>query len=327
MESFMRQTILTTVGALLFSTGLFAADAQLLNLVMPDAQVMAGLNVTSAKTSAFGQYLLTRIAARSGNQFDKLSAATGFDPRRDLTEVLAASPGNAGQKTGLVLAKGTFNVSQLTDAIAKDAAAKNGQGPQVTNYGGATLISGNGKENGAVAFLGTSIALAGDLNSVKAAIDRSTQTNSISPALSAKVQALSAAEDAWAVSLEPISALAPKALAGAAAGPGLQLNQVLNKIQAANGGVKFGSLIVLSAQATATDPASANALADVVRMLAGLLTMNAPKNAQAPQILQSLQVSTDGAILNVSLSVSESDAEQILKMGSPVQGRTRRGDQ
>jgi hypothetical protein len=326
MESFMRQTILTTVGALLFSTGLFAADSQLLNLVMPDAQVMAGLNVTSAKTSAFGQFLLTQMASRGAAQFDKLSAATGFDPRRDLIEILAATPGNAGQKTGLVLAKGTFNVSQLTDAIQKDAAAKNGQGPTVTSYNGATLISGGGKDNGGVAFLGTTIAIAGDLDSVKAAIDRSAQTNSLPPELSAKVQALSAADDAWAVSLEPISAFAPKSPAGAAA-PGVQLNQILNKILAANGGVKFGSLIVLSAQATATDAASANALADVVRMLAGLLAMNAPKNAPASQILQSLQVSTDGAVLNVSLSVSESDAEQLLKMGSPAQGQVRRGDQ
>jgi hypothetical protein len=55
--------------------------------------------------------------------------------------------------------------------------------------------------------------------------------------------------------------------------------------------------------------------------------MNGPKNAPASQILQSLQVSTDGALLNVSLSVSESDAEQILKMGSPAQGQLRRGDQ
>jgi hypothetical protein len=322
MESFMRQTILT-VGALFFSTGLFAADSQLLNLVMPDAQVMAGLNVTTATRSTFGQFLLRQIAARSGAQFDKLSAATGFDPRRDLTEVLAASPGNAGQKTGLVLAKGNFNVSQLTDAIEKDAAAKNGQGPQVTSYNGATLISG--KDNGAVAFLGTTIAIAGDLNSVKAAIDRSARTNSLSSALSDKVKALSG-QDAWAFSLEPISAFAPKAPAGAT-GPGLQAAQILNKIQAANGGVKFGSLIMLSAQATATDAASANALGDVVRMLAGLLTMNAPKDAPASQILQSLQVSTADAVLNVSLSVSESDAEQLLKMGSPAKGQIRRGDQ
>jgi hypothetical protein len=216
-------------------------------------------------------------------------------------------------------------VSQLTDAIAKDAAAKNGQGAQVTNYNGATLISGGGKENGAVAFLGTMIAIAGDLNSVKAAIDRSAQTNSLSSALSAKVKALSG-QDAWAFSLEPISAFAPKAPAGAT-GPVAQANQILNKIQAANGGVKFGSLIVLSAQATATDAASANALADVVRMLAGLLTMNAPKDAPASQILQSLQVSTADAVLNVSLSVSESDAEQLLKMGSPAPAHVRRGDQ
>ena len=38
-----------------------AADPQLLNLVMPDAQVMAGVNVEQAKTTPFGQYVLSQI--------------------------------------------------------------------------------------------------------------------------------------------------------------------------------------------------------------------------------------------------------------------------
>ena len=78
--------MLSTVGALLFSAGLFAADPQLMNLVMPDAQMMAGINVTTAKTSLFGQFLLTQVAATAGTHFEQLAAATGFDPRRDLTE-------------------------------------------------------------------------------------------------------------------------------------------------------------------------------------------------------------------------------------------------
>jgi hypothetical protein len=307
METFMRQTILSCVGALVFSSGLFAADSQLLNLVMPDAQVMAGLNVTTAKTSTFGQFLLTQLASREGTQFDKLSALTGFDPRRDLTEVLAASVGTPGSKSGLILAKGSFNVSQLADAIRKDS-----PNATVSTYNGATLVTHSGKDDGAVAFLDTSIAIAGDSASVKAAIDRSNQANSLSPALSAKVQALSASQDAWTVTTQPLSSFAPKADPNVK-GPGAQIGQVLKNIQAANGGVKFGSLIVVTAQATANDAANANALADVVRMLAGLATMQAQKNPQITAIVNSLQVSTDGATVNVSLSLPEADAEQLFK--------------
>ena len=316
----MRQTVLSTALALLFSTGLFAADSQLMNLVMPDAQMMGGINVTTAKTSPFGQFLLTQIAAQGGQQFETLATLTGFDPRRDLVEVLAASPGSAaGMKNFLVLAKGTFNVSQLTDALLKE-----GHGTQVTTYQGATIISGShGKDQGAVAFLGTSIAIAGDPDAVKAAVDRSSRINSVSPALTAKVASLSASQDAWAVSLEAVSAMTSKATTPAT-GPAAQAAQFLKSIQAANGGIKFGSLIVVTAQAIATDVKSAGALADVVRMFAGLAVLNGQKDSHAAQILQSLQVSTDGVAVNLSLSLAENDAEQLLKLGP--QAQTRHGN-
>ncbi|MDQ1471264.1 MAG: hypothetical protein QOJ99_2744, partial [Bryobacterales bacterium] len=80
-------------GALLLSASAFAADQQLLNLVMPDAQIMAGANVTTAKISPFGQYLLTQIGANDKGLQDFITK-TGFDPRQDVTEILAASTGN-----------------------------------------------------------------------------------------------------------------------------------------------------------------------------------------------------------------------------------------
>ena len=42
--------------------GAFAADPSLLQLVMPDAQVVAGLQVDSAKSSLFGQYVLSHLS-------------------------------------------------------------------------------------------------------------------------------------------------------------------------------------------------------------------------------------------------------------------------
>ena len=109
-----------------------------------------------------------------------------------------------------------------------------------------------------------------------------------------------------------------------ATGPAAQAAQFLKSIQAANGGIKFGSLIVVTAQAIATDVKSAGALADVVRMFAGLAVLNGQKDSHAAQILQSLQVSTDGVAVNLSLSLAENDAEQLLKLGP--QAQTRHGN-
>src|SRR5436305_1895312 len=143
-------------GALVLSASAFAADTQLLNLVMPDAQIMAGANVTTAKISPFGQYLLTQIGTNDKGLQDFISK-TGFDPRNDVTEILAASTGNPAAPSGLILAKGNFDVSRLVAALPAEASQ------QVQQYAGATLISSSEPNTPhAVAFIGTSIAVAGD---------------------------------------------------------------------------------------------------------------------------------------------------------------------
>ena len=53
----MRQTAFL---AAFFSSAVFlsAADPTLLNMIMPDAKVVAGVNVSKAETSPFGQFVL-----------------------------------------------------------------------------------------------------------------------------------------------------------------------------------------------------------------------------------------------------------------------------
>src|ERR1035438_8027214 len=83
-----------------------AADSQLLGLVMPDAKVLAGVNVDQAKGSPFGLYLLTQMQSDNTALLQALIALSGFDPTRDVHELLAATNGAPGDKTpvGLVLA-------------------------------------------------------------------------------------------------------------------------------------------------------------------------------------------------------------------------------
>lgn len=304
-------------GLILAGANAFAVDSQLLNLVMPDAQVMAGLNVTTAKISPFGQYLLAQIGAKDAGLQEFINT-TGFDPRQDVTEILAASvgapssPGNAAPG-GLMLVKGTFDVTKIVAA----AQAK-GKVP-VETYAGATLLSGgDGKQTHGIAFIGSTVAVAGDLASVKAALDRASGVNSINPALAARVQTLSSTQDAWSVSLASLSALIPGA-AAQAAGPGADALQYIKDIQSSSGGVKFGANIAIVGQAVTTDGQNAKALGDLVRMLASLAQMGAASNPQAApiaQVLQTLQVSTDGNAVNLSLSVPESQVESLIQSAS-----------
>jgi hypothetical protein len=102
-------------GLCLWGAAAFAADPALLNLVIPTAKVLAGVNVASATTSPFGQFILGRIAANH-------PPFTGFfDPRTDLTELLFASAADPSSPGGLALSSGTFNVTRIAAAAANHA--------------------------------------------------------------------------------------------------------------------------------------------------------------------------------------------------------------
>src|SRR5258708_38237966 len=124
----MKAQSLTATLLTAFSGALSAADPQLLNLVMPDAKVLAGVNVEQAKGTQFGQYVLNQLQSQDA-EMQKLITLTGFDPRRDVREVLVASDGNVQNKIGLGLARRTFDVAKIT-------AAATAHGAGTENYNG-----------------------------------------------------------------------------------------------------------------------------------------------------------------------------------------------
>jgi hypothetical protein len=280
---------------------------------MPGAQAMAGVNVTTAAISPLGQYLLAQIGSNDKG-LQAFIAATGFDPRNDVTEILVASAGNSGSPSGLILAKGTFNVAGITAAVA------NRKGQQVSTYDGDTLIaSTDAKADHAVAFIGTSIAVLGDTASVKGALDRASGVNSIDPALAALAQSLSASDDAWSASTISIGSLIPNLGTGTETGNATKMTQLVKSIQSSSGGVQFGQNVVFNAQAVADTPQDASAVADLVRMVSALLSMGAAQNPQAgaaAQLLQNLQVTTTGATVNLTASIPEAQIEAALKFVS-----------
>jgi hypothetical protein len=308
MRPFLARTVITLSTALLAGNA-FGADAQLLNLVMPDAKVMAGMNIVNSEISPLGTFILARASGSEGLQ--QLISQTGFDPRKDVTEVLAASNGNTATPTGLVLAKGTFDVAKITAAIGTGAAQT------VSTYAGATLITSTAAtDNHAVAFLNGTVALAGDTASVKAALDRKDAVNSIDPALATQVQKLSSTQDAWTVSLASLGSLIPTAAASSATdGMGGMVAGLAKNILSSSAGIKFGTTVLFTAQAVADNAQDASSLADVVKMVGSLVTMSAANNkemAGVAQLAQSLQVSAAGATVNISASIPEAQVETLL---------------
>jgi hypothetical protein len=304
------------IAFLLFAVLLPAADQQLLGLLMPDAKVVAGVNVDQAKNSPFGQFLLSQVP-NSNDGFAKLTGLTGFDPRRDLRELLMGTVGQPGQK-GLVLARGTFDAARIF------AAAQQG-GHTVETYKGVQILTG--KEDSlthAVAFVDGSIAIAGDLDSVHGAIDRRSTSSAIDPTLASKVDQLSGSLDAWSVSLVPLAALTSQSV------PDTKLNGVLNadvvkSILQTSGGIKFGAVVQLSGEAVANSNQNATALADVVRFLGNIVQANAPAGSAAAlaSLVQSLNVTADGNTVKLGLAIPEEQLETLVRSGE--QGKSMHG--
>jgi len=286
-----------------FSGTLGAADPSLLSLVMPDATLLADVNVAQAKASPFGQYVLTTLLQEQAQKFQQFATLTGFDPRQDVSELLLASNSAAGNKTGLILALGTFDAAKIT-------AAAQVAGAGIETYSGVAIIEDPQKQNGLV-FLSSTLAVAGDLASVKAAIDRRAGGPTIPAALAAQVSQLSSAEDAWIISTVAPSTLRPPAAVAGAAGVNLQ-NAVQN-IQSASGGVKFGSVVVVTAQAQSDTPQDAASLGAVLQLLASMAQLSAAQHPEAAAVAQSLAVTTQGSTVKITLSVPEDQIQQLVK--------------
>ena len=299
----MNARILTTATLAIAFTAVLpakAADPQLLNLVMPDAKVVAGVNVDQAKTSQFGQYVLSQMQSND-QDMQKLITLTGFDPTRDVGELLAAS--NGTPNTGLALARGNFDVGKIT-AVAL------ANGGSTETYGNATILEDPKKTHG-VAFLSASLVVAGDLDSVKAAIDRQKSPAPIPVALSMQVSQWSGSQDAWAISAVPPSSLQPPANAPKV--PGMNGQGTFQSIQSAAGGVKFGAVVVVKAQATADNAQDATSMGDALKLLANLAQMQSGQDPTAAALAQSLQITTQGSTLNVQISLPEDQLQQIVK--------------
>ena len=285
------------------STALAAVDPGLLALVTPDAKALVGVQVAQTQASTFGQYLISQIP----NDTNKVMAVIGFDPRRDLQEILAASGDNPG--AGVVLGRGNFQP-------AKIAAAASLAGAVTSNYRGFEILSGGGANDGGKAgslvFLDASTMAIGDTAAVKAVIDRRAAATVFSGVLADRAKQISASNDIWFASLTP-----PSGIIGGTAANG-QANPVQSMLQSAlqaSGGIKFNAeAVTVSAEVLARSAQDAQSMVDVLRFGASMIQMNRNKGggaSNAASLLDSATFSTAGAVARITLSLPEQQIEQL----------------
>lgn len=288
-----------------------AVDAATVALLMPNPTAVVGLNVESGKSSPFGKFILSRIRNEE-QEFEKFIQATGFDPRRDLREVIFASTAGVKDHNGLVIARGAFNPVKIL-------AAARAEGKQVTSHQGVDVIvmdqAVSSKAAGWVALMDGQTVVAGEQPQVRDAIDRAKSGARPDPQLLARINELASRNDAWMFSNNPGRSLTGNM-------PNRELNGIVNgdlfqSVTQASGGIKFGANVVITGEAVTRSDRDAQALSDVLRFLTGMIqsNRNGPEADRVATWLDSLQTETKDNRFRFTLSVPQVEIEKLFTGG------------
>jgi hypothetical protein len=292
-------------------SALASVDSGLIALIPANSKLIAGIDVVKCRTSEFGQYLLSKSQADDVH-FEQFMTQTGFDPRRDLDSLVMASSSESSERNSpfAILARGTFDQAKITSlAVSKGAVAQ-------TYMGVNLLVSKDHGQPVAFAFPDAGVAVMGDLDSIHQVIRNLTVPSSLDVDVTNRIDAAGSANDAWFVSATGGAALGKHL----SAEMGTQVNgqgQALQSIRAANGGVKFGSVVAISVDASTRSEQDAASLSDVFRFLSSMIQMSGsrdPRTAIMAASLQNMQLRTQGDTVHVGFSMSEKNLEQMADM-------------
>ncbi len=268
----------------------FGADPELLRLAMPEAKILAGIDVAKVKDTPFGRFAVAQFSAAQDQEYDAFVKASGFDPRESLDEILLAKP-DAGERR-LLLGRGRFDTARILEAAGAAGAG-------VATYQGAQVLV---SPEVWLAFLSGSIVAMGDPASVRAAVERRERSAGPGAEIAARAQAASKAYAMWFVAAAPLSELMQDLPGGGAAGDALK-GGALRAVQEASGGLSFGGSVSLSAELTAASAEDASKLAAVLKFVAGAV-------AHAPA-----DVTSQGSVVKLGLALSEPQLEALWKQG------------
>jgi len=296
-----------------------AVDTSLLALVPPGSKIVSGIDFDRARSSQFGQYMTARINT-SDQELEHFVNETGFDPRRDIQQMLFVSNGpaeNGDSSKFAILARGNFDQDRI-------AAAARTKGLKAQPFQGVDIFVDKSQHDGpsAFAFLGDGVGVMGDSETVKQIVSNRAAATALDPALQAAVTKAGTDNDAWFVSMMSGGFLAHHLNAQI---NGDQPNhegktsmpqaQALQSVLQSSGGIQFGTTIRVSFDAITRSPQDASSLADVVRFFASMVQMERQKDPRAgiaASAFDNMNLATDGDAMHLSISLPEKSLEQLI---------------
>jgi hypothetical protein len=246
---------------------------------------------------------------------------TGFDPRRDLQDVLFASNGPAADGSSgttpsfAILARGAFDQNKIKASAVSKGSAK------IVTYGGVDMIvhaPSGASERHAIAFLESGVAVMADLNTLKQMIDSRAAPSILDPDLKSKIQNVGSVNDAWYVSLVGGAAFLGQHAEGTE--QDTTHAKALQGVVQSSGGVKFGATIEVTLDATTRSDRDAQALSDVIRFGAGMVQMQRQNDSKAgilANALDNMTLQNTGTAVHLAVSMPEKSLEQLADAAGP----------
>lgn len=271
--------------------------------LLPGARFVMGLDVQRFAASGFHKRYAGDSSARP-QAFQELEAKTGLDPERDIDQVFLAG-GSPGDGRGVALLIGRFDRSRIARAIEtekKDVTWKSHDGATVY------VFREGSKSPGAMAFLDDRTILLGAQPAVESVI--SSHSGAAAPANAAIAELLGRVKPGstfWMVGDQTLLAGLPRTMPG---GGGSSASVTLPALKSVVVNGDLDPVLSLTVTGDTLDAAAAKNVADIVRGLVGLASLQASQKPELAELSSAISVSTEASrvLVNARLPYELLDA-------------------
>jgi hypothetical protein len=259
-----------------------AADSSLGAYFPPDTKAVVGVHVRSIIDNPLFADAIAEVRTKSAAILTQTPLA-GFDPLKDLDEILFATSGKGEKPPAIAVLLGRFPVEQL--------------GQDARRYREVPILQSPKQPQGALALIDSSTAIAGPAADVRAAIDRRAEATSGLTALMSRVDTLRSRYSIWGFGDGIETAARGKR-------PG-----DFSSIDRFEFGVALDRGLRINAQIHVRTPQDFEKMAATIRMVEAMI--NAAK-AKKPANDTSVELSAAKGILKFSLTVPEAEMKKAM---------------
>jgi len=273
------------------------AHPEALTSLPADCQFVFGANVRKLVASPF--YAQARqggsLALPLGGDLGSFIEATGVDPSRDVTSLVAGGRSTSGAGRGVVIVDGSFDTNRISAYIRSKWA------PAERQYRGVSMFlipdGHDGAERG-VALLSSRQVVAGDLELLRSVLDtRAGQSGSILQNASLYSLIGSVNTDAMLWFAGNAAGVLSRAPLNTPLGPNI------GSIQNVTGSLDITNAVVGTVTAQAASAEAASKLADVLRGFLALGQLSGDQNPDLKSLLGGLSVTQEGDQVRLSLNL------------------------